>query len=191
MRFFKFFLSLSIIVFIITGCTKESSKKNITSKSSETVQKDRFEFQLENIDGSKIKIIAKEDGIEFKDINSSVVMIDFFATWCPPCKAEIPHLVNLQDKYKKRFKIVGILLEKNKNLGDLKRFLDEYKINYFVSKSADNFELAKIVYAAVQAPRDMPIPLMVMFKNGKYVTHYLGAVPEEMIETDIKKALGE
>lgn len=191
MKNFKLLLIAFLVSTLFLGCSKES-KTTTTQKQSDIKQnRQKFEFILKDINGTTITFNATESGLKSKELENKIIFLDFFATWCPPCKAEIPHLVNLQKKYKDKLVIIGILLEKDKNIGELKRFKDEYKINYFISNSSDNFELAKIVYAAVQAPRNMPIPLMVIFKNGEYKTHYLGAVPEEMIESDIKNILGE
>ncbi|WP_281950983.1 TlpA family protein disulfide reductase [Nitrosophilus kaiyonis] len=192
MRYIKSVFTIFLAVFLLTGCSKESQKiKKAEQSQQQSNEKKKFELELQDINGSKISIKVNENGIKIENLDNKIVMLDFFATWCPPCKAEIPHLVNIQNRFGDKIKIIGILLEKDKNIGELKRFIQEFKINYFVSNSKDNFEIAKIIYAAVQAPRNMPIPLMVIFKDGKYKTHYLGAVPEEMIVSDIKNILGE
>jgi len=194
MRLTKLIISTVFLALLLNGCSKQESEKNVVSNSKVQTASQKpgeLNFILKDINGTTISLKTGEKGIVFNNLDGKIVFLDFFATWCPPCKAEIPHLVNLQKKYKDKLIIIGVLLEKNKNIGDLQRFKKEYKINYFISNSNDNFELAKIVYAAVQAPRNMPIPLMAIFKDGKYITHYLGAVPEEMIDSDIKNILGE
>jgi thiol-disulfide isomerase/thioredoxin len=186
MRLTKLIISTVILALLFAGCSKQESEKNSKSQKFKELN-----FTLKDINNTTISLKTRKDGIIFNNLDGKIVFLDFFATWCPPCRAEIPHLVNLQKKYKDKLVIIGILLEKDKNIGDLQRFKEEYKINYFISNSNDNFELAKTVYATVQAPKNMPIPLMAIYKDGKYITHYLGAVPEEMIESDIKNILGE
>jgi len=115
-------------------------------------------------------------------------LLNFFATWCPPCRAEIPHLANLQNKYKDKLKIIAILVE-NKNTKEIEEFKKRYNINYFVSNSSDNMNLAAKAADMLHQPRNFSIPMMVLFVNGKYFRHYIGMVPEEMLESDIKEAI--
>lgn len=190
----KIFTTLIVAVFLITGCSKQEKKE--AAKKSEIKQEQKIatkeaqnRYVLKDADGKEIEVELKDNRLITKD--NKVILLDFFATWCPPCRAEIPHLVNLQEKYKDKIKIIGILLNRDRNPNEIKDFIEKYKINYFVSISNDNFDLAKKMYSLAQAPSDMPIPFMVMFKDSKYFIHYIGAVPEEMIESDIKQAIGE
>ncbi len=60
-----------------------------------------------------------------------VVLLDIWATWCPPCRMEIPHLIKLQKKYaNKGVVIVGVAIDADK--GDVKSFAKKQKINYTV-----------------------------------------------------------
>lgn len=183
----KEMLGAFIALMLIGGCSKKEEIQDEQTIVSKTFQK----FELKDLKEKSITAEETGEGMNFKGLEGKIVFVDFFATWCPPCKAEIPHLVSLQEKYKEKFAIVAVLLEENKDKNELAKFINDHQINYFVSNSPDNFAMAKLVYGAVKAPQSMPIPLMVMYKDGKYLTHYLGAVPEEMIESDIKKALGE
>lgn len=190
----KIFTTLIVAVFLITGCSKqekkEAAKKSEIKQEQKIVKKEiQNRYVLKDADGKEIEVELKDNRLITKD--NKVILLDFFATWCPPCRAEIPHLVNLQEKYKDKIKIIGILLNRDRNPNEIKDFIEKHKINYFVSISNDNFDLAKKMYSLAQAPSDMPIPFMVMFKDSKYFIHYIGAVPEEMIESDIKQAIGE
>jgi len=67
--------------------------------------------------------------ISTKDLAGKVVIFNFWATWCAPCRAEIPDLVKLQDQYKDQVVIIGVLSEDDPG-PHVSRFAADYKINY-------------------------------------------------------------
>ena len=174
---------------------KEESKKEETNKSQkistasmaasieDMVQESNAIF-LKTTNGKKIKLISTENGIKFPDYPDKIILLDFFATWCPPCRAAIPHLISLQNKYKKDVQVIAILMEENKDNSELESFIEKHKLIFPVSNSRENFILSQ----ALGGIRSLPT--MVMYdKNGNYHTHYVGVAPEEMIDADIQKAL--
>ncbi len=139
---------------------------------------------LHTTNGEDILLTATPKGIIFKGYEGKIVLLDFFATWCPPCRAEIPHLADIQKAYKGKVQIIGILMEENKDDLEIQQFEEDMGINYPVTNSPANFALAD----ALGGIRSLPT--MVMYDtNGDYFTHYVGAAPQEMIEADIQRAL--
>lgn len=186
-------LFISILTLLIfSGCTDdkisengEQSQDTTTQKTANkpTVKKGK-DIVLTDTAGKEIKVKKIENGFIFEGYENKVVLINFFATWCPPCKAEIPHLNNLQKKYSNDIKIISILLEGYKSNEEVIKFIKENKIEFTIVNSRENYELAKKV-GGVQS-----IPFMLIYdRNGNYVQQYTGAIPEEMIEADIKKVL--
>ena len=85
-------------------------------------------FEHSTIKGSKFRLA---------DYKGKVVIINFFASWCPPCIEELPHMIKAQDKYKGRVQFVGISLDDPDASISLHAFVAEKKINYpvlYVSK---------------------------------------------------------
>jgi thiol-disulfide isomerase/thioredoxin len=185
-------LSTTTLVFLgllISGCNeKENKSESITKEIVKKEVKKEVKSYILRDSNSTIVIKESNNGFKFYNIDKPVVLLNFFATWCPPCRAEIPHLSNLQRKYKDKLKIVAVLVE-NKDKNEIEKFKQKYNINYFISNSLDNMSLALKTADMLHQPRNFSIPMMVLFVNGKYYRHYIGMVPEEMLESDIKDAI--
>jgi thiol-disulfide isomerase/thioredoxin len=83
------------------------------------------------------------------DWKGKVVLVNFWATWCPPCRAEIPDLIALQNKYGDKLVVIGVS-EDDSPVADVKRFATEQHINYPVVMETP--ELAKIFRGIVALP---------------------------------------
>lgn len=90
-----------------------------------------LDLSYEALDGRKVDV---------QKLNGKVVLVDFWATWCPPCMAALPEVVDTYNKYHdKGFEIVGISLDKSEQA--LKGVLDRYKMEwpqYFDGKGWGN-----------------------------------------------------
>ncbi len=177
---FAFFAILTTLLF--NGCGDSKVSEDSTQKQTKTTT-DRKVF-LTTTQNTVLSTNKTKETFIIKELANKAILVNFFATWCPPCKAEIPHLNNLRKKYGENFEIVGVLLEQNKNNDELQTFISDFKIEYPVTNSDQNYELAKVL-GGVQS-----IPTMFMIdKSGKIIQKYVGVVPEEMLEMDIKKAI--
>ena len=74
------------------------------------------------------KDIFGEKRVSLMDYKGKVVILNFWATWCPPCKEEIPDFIRLQEQYKDKLAIVGVSVFSDKDA--TKKFYSDYKINY-------------------------------------------------------------
>ncbi len=178
-----FFFTLLSLSLVITGCEK---KGEITGDAiAQNVAKD-ITLGLETTTGDDLTVERKKGLWSFKEYENKVVLVVFFATWCPPCKAEIPHLNNLLAKYNKDFQVIGVAVEQNKPNEELTSFINEHQIKYPVTNGAVNFEFADAV-GGVDG-----IPAMFLFdKKGALVMQYEGATQEEILDSDISKHIGK
>ena len=188
-------LIIPFLVLFLSGCDNENkSDANKTSDATPTTTTStptqsqsasaniEAPFELTLMDESKMTLQKFDKGFKVEG-NDEAILFNFFATWCPPCKAEIPHLNNLSDKFKGKLKIVSVLME-DKSKDEIDAFMKKFKINFGISYGENNFLFAKALGGVVG------IPYMVLYKpNGEYVTHYVGLVPEEMLESDINKVI--
>lgn len=188
-------LIIPFLALLLSGCDNENiSDANKTSdatpptttsaptQSQSASASLEAPFELTLMDESKMTLQKFDKGFKVEG-NDEAILFNFFATWCPPCKAEIPHLNNLSDKFKGKLKIVSVLME-DKSKDEIDAFMKKYKINFDVAYGEGNSRFAKALGGVVG------IPYIVLYKpNGEYATHYVGLVPEEMLESDINKVI--
>ncbi len=176
---------------------KKEIRKITINNNSETINNTTVSvasantFLLSDIKQNRYEITIDNKNISSNDISQPIILINFFATWCPPCKGEIPYLSDLQKKYKKRLFVVGILVNDKQNDNSLKEFISKHTANYFISNSNNNDAFATKLVKQLQLEENFTLPLTILYKEGNYYAHYEGAVPMEMIEHDIQQAMKE
>ncbi len=184
-------LGSALALLLFSGCsdTKKEEEASATQAVNQMVA--QSSFHLQSLEGETFSVTKEANNFILEGAESKVVLFDVFGTWCPPCRAEAPHLTRLQKKYSDTFKIIAVPVDENPSNALLQEWKQTYGADYSIVNSKDNRALANALAASVNAGQGFPIPLMLMFKDGIYVTHYVGAIPEEMIESDIKHALGK
>ena len=132
--------------------------------------------------------MVSDQKVIFQNIVKPIVIVNLFATWCPPCIGEIAYLNDLQKKHQKELFVVGILTHDNIVQAALETFMAKNQVNYFISNSTHNDMFANLLASTLHLPKNFSIPLTVMYVEGEYFTHYEGTVTVEMIEYDIQQA---
>lgn len=123
--------------------------------------------------------------ISLDNYRGYVLAIDFFTTWCPPCKASIPHLVEMNRKYGKQgLQILGQSMDEDGERA-VKAFIEEYHINYPVALAPQQIQ---VDYGIVSVP-----VMYVIDKKGKVAEVYRGFSDEigRSMENLVKKLLAE
>jgi len=196
-----FKLTLLSILLIFSGCdeidTLFSNDKNstqtktkVTSSPKKTTPPQEFDFVFKDVEAQTSLLHITDDYYDFKNIKQPIVLVNFFASWAPPCRGEISHLSNLQNKYKDKLFILGTLVHENKNDEALKKFIASQKAYFYISNNyQQNANFASFIAHKLKINQKFAIPLMVVFVKGKYFTHYEGAIPQEMIQSDIEQIL--
>lgn len=115
------------------------------------------DFAVTDLDGKTITAGA---------LRGKVVLVNFWATWCPPCRAEIPDLVDLQAKYKDDLVVVGIS-EDEAPIDTVRAFVAEHKVNYFIAMTTP--ELAKVFRGVSALPTTFVID-----REGQIVARHVG-----------------
>jgi len=167
----------------------EIVEKNISQNIKKPISKE-YKFLFKDLEQHATTLKIKNDIYHFSNIKQPIVMVSLFATWCPPCRGQIPHLSNLQKKFKKNLFILSALVHDNCSNEKLKKFTIAQKVMFFISSNqTENLKFSEMITPKLGLTKDFPLPLMILFVNGKYFTHYEGIMPEEMIESDIRQVL--
>jgi thiol-disulfide isomerase/thioredoxin len=111
-----------------------------------------------------------------------VIIVNFWATWCPPCREEIPELVALQEKYKDRLQIIGVSMDEDATPAEVNAFAAKAGINYPIVMGK---EIAK-EYGGVPG---LPTSFVVN-EDGGVVQKHVGILQRDEIETEVRALLG-
>lgn len=161
--------------------SKQGNKKHKSTQEPAT-------FALYNTHTQEYNLTIYDEDIEIKEQNAPIVLLHFFASWCQPCVSEMPYLNDLHKKYRKELFIAGILTHDDIEEAALQTIIAKNGVRYFVSNSAQNDALAARLTRTLGLPENFTIPLIVIYVEGRYFTHYEGNIPVEMIEYDIEQA---
>jgi len=148
------------------------------------------EYVLTAINNTQYIAKKEANGFTIENTQGKIIIFDIFATWCPPCRAEATHLSSLQAKYKDKLVIIGLTIEDDISNEKLYEFRELYDAQYTLVNSKENRRLIDDIATNLKVGDRFPIPLMAMYLDGKLINHYVGAIEEEFIESDIKRALG-
>lgn len=120
------------------------------------------DFTLRDLNGNKIQL---------SELTGKVVMVEFWATWCPPCRESIPEMKDVYEKYKDRgFVLLGISIDKGKNAPvEVSSFVKEHSVTYPVLIDDSDVNAS---YSVSSIPTSFIID-----KEGKIVSKRTGFIP--------------
>ena len=128
-----------------------------------------FDFTIKDVDGNQVSLASYK---------GKVVLLNFWATWCGPCKAEIPGFVRLQEKYRDQLVIVGFSVDDTAEKA--KAYAAEYKMNYPILLG-EGREDVQDAYGPIWG-----IPAsFVISKDGRVCRKHMGIAPEAVFEKEV------
>lgn len=132
------------------------------------------EFSLVDLDGKHITLSS---------LRGKVVIVDFWATWCGPCRDEAPGLVSLQKRWGRRgLQLVGISMDDKD--APVRKFVREYRVNYPIALG--DAELGRR-YGTVLG---LPVKIVVD-RFGRIASRHNGTVSADTLEREIQSILAE
>ncbi len=132
------------------------------------------DFNVTDLDGRKLTL---------SDYKGKVVLLDFWATWCAPCRAEIPHFVEMQTTYGPQgFQVIGISMDDDAK--PVREFYREFKLNYPVAVGDD--KLADSYGGVLGLPVNFIID-----RDGHIYSKHIGATSASVFNQEVSDLLAK
>ncbi|HZW40614.1 MAG: TlpA family protein disulfide reductase [Syntrophothermus sp.] len=177
-----FFILFIAAIFSSIGCknnTQEENKDVLAYNeqndfnSNSALSEKAPDFTLKSVDGKNIKLSSYK---------GKIVILDFWATWCGPCRKGIPDLISLQKEFPKDLVVIGISVDRETK-NNVPKFIKDYGVNYPIVYYTE--DVVKN-YGGIEA-----IPTaFIIDKNGNIVDKHVGLVDKDIYVKTIKKLKG-
>jgi thiol-disulfide isomerase/thioredoxin len=131
------------------------------------------DFKLTDLDGKPLTLAGS---------HGKVILLNFWATWCGPCRAEIPDLIALQEKYKDHLQILGLVVDED-DPDAIQEFTKKFGINYPVAIASNDI---RFQYGGIAA---LPTSF-VLDSEGRIVQKHEGLRDPLLYETEIRSLIG-
>jgi peroxiredoxin len=168
--------ALAVAIILVIGVRKVNHTPVATAGAG--LEKAAPDFTLHSLDGKDVRL---------SDFRGKAVLLNFWATWCEPCKIEMPWFVELQKQYgQDGLQIVGVSMDDD-SPQDVAKFAKTMGVDYpiLVGKESETDAVANL-YGGVQF---LPVSIYID-RQGKIVDKIFGLKGRGEIEDTIKKALG-
>jgi cytochrome c biogenesis protein CcmG/thiol:disulfide interchange protein DsbE len=169
----KLFILLSAVGILAVVFFRDRSGPS-TSATATTGRRQKLDFRLNDLAGSRWQL---------SDRRGKVVLVNFWATWCPPCREETPGLVRLYRDYRPRgVEMVGIAMDDDPHQA-VPPFLQRFHVPYPVLVPDLSFDLANQI-------ESLPTTLLID-RQGRVAKVYVGAIPQSEVEDELDVLLKE
>lgn len=170
--FRKIIVPISVVI-LLAACTSAPREERSAVKG-ERDRKPAPDFSLQDADGRTVQL---------SDYRGKVVLLNFWATWCGPCKMEIPWFVEFERKHKDQgFAVVGISMDED-GWQAVKPFVSKLGINYRILLGSDS--IAQLYGGVDSLPTTFVID-----REGRIAAVHIGLVSKSSYERDINEILG-
>ncbi len=188
MKYFAFCL-LPFAFCLLPSCRPAAAPVSISNKPVSINNVPRTNLPLppiENVENLGWQTFAGKN-VKLAELKGKVVVLDFWATYCPPCLEEIPHLNDLQTKYGDKLHVVGLHVGGEEDEAKVPVFVERLKINYSLAYPED-------ALTAVLFGNDNAIPQTFVFNRaGKLVKKIVGfdEIEKANLDDAIEQAINE
>lgn len=174
-------LGLAVLIGIATYSFAEQNADSVDTLNNEQLGTDLLssagselkkgdlppDFTLTTLDGEEVRL---------SDYKGKKVILNFWATWCPPCKAEMPHMQNFYDANKEEVEVLAVnLTDKDNGVETIQQFIEDYELTFPIPLDKEGE-----VGTAYQA---LTIPTSYIITSAGTVQHKIvGPMDEAMME---------
>ena len=131
--------------------------------------------------------------VSMSDLRGKVILLNFWGTWCGPCRMELPDFVKLYDKYNKDgLEIVGITIRRGESIQDVAKFQEQWGLNYLLLNDVNGNEVSEVTMDYSRAIGQMisGIPTtLIIDREGFIVSGFVGPRKEQVFYNAIKPYL--
>lgn len=171
---FKYFLLVIGLLAMLMACKEKGSETRGGYSPPIGKHMQMVDFRLPSLTDNAV--------LDSKQLEGQVLVVTFFATWCPPCIQEIPTFIELQDSYKaKGFSVVAFSVDEG-SPEPLHNLIKKFGINYPVLMADPD------ITRGFGGVTGIPVTYLVN-RKGEIVKKYLGYVEHDVLEEEIKKLL--
>ena len=186
-----FFLASTLLV--LTACnSKKENKKHIPEVNNteisikKDVTKDTFTIYSSQKKSYTFSMLDKN--ISSNAFDTKTVVFNISHTDSPASLDQMESLSKIQTKYQSDVIVISLLLGDTQKISTPNIFLNRHHIYHFVSFAKENDKISNLLYTSLGI-KEKSIPFTVVYKNGKYYSHFEGAIPQEMLNYDITQTL--
>lgn len=164
---------LAVVVSLLVSCSEAPMPEHANVKPASN-RKPAPDFTLKDSNGAAVKL---------SDYKGKVVLLNFWATWCGPCKIEIPWFIDFEQQYKdKGFAVLGVAMD-DEGWEVVKPYLAARKVNYRVLLGDDSVSQ---LYGGIDS---LPTTF-ILDKDGNIASVHVGLVGKDNYQSEIQHLLG-
>lgn len=171
---------LCVAAFASVSCNNAAPPRPVAPRSSEAVVNaaaKRPAVSERAINSVQGETIATPEGRSFKlsEFRGQVIVVDFWATWCAPCREQAPQLAQLSQRYRdKGVQVIGLSLNERTDQSEVQDFIKTVGMTYTIGYADDRVSAA-FLSGTEDETGSPPIPQLFIFgKDGRLVEHLIG-----------------
>lgn len=162
-----------------SASTQDSSSQpalnqDISSSGDSSTGQKAIDFTLTDLDGKKVSL---------KDFRGKNIYLNFWATWCPPCRGEMPEIEKVYQQYKDK-DLVVLAVDLGEDMNTVKDFIQQNKYNFMVLLDSDQSVAVQYNITAI------PVSYFID-KDGNIVAKRVGALSEEEMLSYVEQLIGK